>query len=55
MPNGQKLPKGLFIGMGIIFGTVIGAVTGNVGLWIAIGLVAGAAVEYTAAKQRSSE
>ena len=55
MINGQKLPKGFFIGIGIIIGVFIGALTGNVGLWIAIGIVAGAAVEYTFAKKRSSE
>ena len=32
------------IGLGIIIGTVIGALTDNVGLWIALGLVFGAAI-----------
>ena len=55
MINGQKPPKGFFIGIGIIIGVVIGALTGNVGLWIAIGLVAGAAAEYMLAKTNPSE
>ncbi len=33
------------IGMGIIVGVVIGYLTDNVGLWIALGLVFGAAIE----------
>jgi|TARA_B100000809_G_scaffold237335_1_gene257093 hypothetical protein len=55
MVNGQKLPKGFFIAMGIIIGTVIGALAGNVGLWIVIGLVAGAAAEYSLSKTNPSK
>ncbi len=47
-----KMPKGFLVAMGLIIGTVPGAL---VGLWIAIGIVVGAAAEFTVAKTASSE
>ena len=41
--------------MGIIIGTVIGALTDNVGLWIAIGIVIGAGVGILMAKKGSTD
>ena len=36
--------------MGIIIGTVVGEMTGNVGIWITIGIVIGVALEFGKAK-----
>ena len=50
MLNGQKIPTGFMVDMGIIIGTVVRALTGNVGLWIAVGIAIGAAAEFAKAK-----
>jgi hypothetical protein len=53
MLNNQKIPTGFLVAMGIIIGTVVGALTDNVGLWIVIGLAIGSAAEAVRAKKRS--
>ncbi len=54
MLNNQKIPTGFMVAMGIIIGTVVGALTGNVGLWIVIGLAIGSVVEAIRLKKRSN-
>ena len=39
--------------MGIIIGTVVGGLTGNVGIWITIGII-GVALDFGKAKKHSS-
>ena len=41
--------------MGIIIGTVVGALTDNVGLWIVIGIAVGAAVGGVMAMKESHD
>jgi hypothetical protein len=48
-----KNRKGFPVGAGIIIGVVIGALTGSPGLWIAGGIMVGAATEYILIKRRS--
>ena len=55
MIEGMKIPAGFMIAMGIIIGVVVGALTGNVGLWIVVGIIVGAVAEFRIAKKRSSE
>ena len=50
MLNSQKIPSGFMVAMGIIIGTVVGALTGNVGIWITIGIVIGVALKFGKAK-----
>ena len=38
------------VAMGIIIGTVVGALTSNVGIWITIGIVIGVALKFGKAK-----
>ncbi len=40
-----------FIGLGLIFGVVIGVLTDNIGLWIALGLAIGAGMSGHAKKK----
>ena len=47
----KNLPRESYIGLGLIFGVVVGMAQDNVGLWMALGLVFGAAM-YTAAKKK---
>lgn len=44
------MKKGSGIAFGIIFGTVIGFATDNIGLWLSMGIVFGAAYEAKLAK-----
>lgn len=37
--------KGTFIGLGLIFGTLVGVLTDSVGLWLSLGIVFGASME----------
>jgi len=46
----KKMKKGSGIAFGIIFGTVIGFATDNIGLWLSMGIVFGAAYEAKLAK-----
>ena len=52
-PVSQSLAMGA--GLGIIIGTVIGALTDNVGLWIALGLVFGAGIGLAIGKARQAQ
>ena len=54
MLNSQKIPSGFMVAMGIIIGTVVGALTSNVGIWITIGIVIGVALKFGKAKKHSS-
>jgi len=49
-----KNRKGFPVAMGIIIGVIIGALTGSPGLWIAAGIMVGAATEYVIMKRRSN-
>lgn len=44
-----------YIALGIIFGSVVGVITDNVGLWIPLGLCLGAAFAETRAKAAASD
>jgi len=55
MFNQLKIHKGFMVAMGIIVGTTVGALTGNVGQWIAIGFVVGAIAEYQMSRRISSQ
>ena len=37
--------KGYYIGLGLISGTIVGVLTDNIGLWLSLGIVFGAAME----------
>ena len=52
---GRTKTIGFGTAMGIIIGTVIGALTDNDGLWIAIGIVVGAGVGSLMAKKGSTD
>jgi hypothetical protein len=56
MSEDKKSPKkainpDTYIGLGIIFGVVVGVLTDNVGLWIALGLALGAGMSQQAKKK----
>lgn len=53
--NDGKDPMARNIGIGLIFGTAIGAALGNVGLGIALGLVFGAALAPVASATRKKD
>ena len=42
--------KGFWIGIGIIVGSVVGALTDNIGIWLPLGLVIDVALEITQKK-----
>ena len=46
--------KGYYIGLGLIAGTIVGVLTENIGLWLSLGIVFGAAMEtqHTEAKNK---
>jgi uncharacterized membrane protein (UPF0136 family) len=46
----KKSRKGLKLGIGIILGAIVGYLTSNMQLWLPIGIVIGAALEYGAKK-----
>ena len=46
----MKMKKGSGVALGIIFGTVLGVVTDNLGLWLSMGIVFGAAYESKISK-----
>jgi len=54
MLNNQKIPAGFLVAMGIIIGSVVGALTDHVGLCIVVGLAIGSAAEAVRVKKRSS-
>ena len=54
MLNSQKIPSGFMVAMGIIIGTVVGGLTGNVGIWITIGIIIGVALDFSKATKHPS-
>ena len=46
--------KGYYIGLGLIAGTIVGVLIENIGLWLSLGIVFGAAIEtqHTEAKNK---
>ena len=48
--SGKEKATGTGVGIGIIIGSVIGVLTDNPGLWIALGIAIGAAVGASRAK-----
>jgi hypothetical protein len=51
----MKLKKGNAIGLGLIFGTVLGVITDNLGLWLSLGIIFGAAYESKLSKAETTE
>lgn len=51
----MEMKKGSGVGLGLIFGTVLGIITDNLGLWLSMGIVFGAAYEAKLSKQVDSE
>ena len=45
-----KRQKGFWIGMGIMIGSIVGALTDNIGIWLPVGICLGAALEATQRK-----
>ncbi|CAL2089538.1 hypothetical protein [Tenacibaculum sp. 190524A05c] len=43
--------KGTKLGLGIVFGCVIGILTSNIQLWFVLGIAIGAALEYSTQKK----
>ncbi len=43
--SAPRLPVGALIGIGLLVGTVLGLVLGGLGLWIALGTIAGSIAE----------
>lgn|GEM_PF-471971 len=56
--SNQKLfdmKKGRGIALGLILGTALGVATDNLGLWLSMGIVFGAAYDSQLVKKRSSK
>jgi len=49
----KRLPRESYVGLGLIIGVTVGALTDNVGLWLAVGLAIGAGLYATAGKPKS--
>ena len=45
MKNKLKNQKGLYIGIGLMGGVLVGIFTDNIGLWISLGLVLGVVLD----------
>ena len=45
-----KQQKGFWIGISIIVGTIVGALTDNIGIWLPVGIAIGVALETTQKK-----
>ena len=45
-----KQQKGFWIGISIMVGTIVGALTDNIGIWLPVGLAIGVALETTQKK-----
>ena len=43
----MKKQKGFWIGICLMVGTIVGAVTNNLGVWLPIGIAIGVALETT--------
>ncbi len=46
-----KQQKGFWIGICLMIGTIVGAVTDNIGIWLPVGIAIGVALETTQNKQ----
>jgi len=42
-----KKQKGFWIGIGLMGGTIVGAVTNDLGIWLPVGITIGVALEIT--------
>ncbi len=51
----MKSKKGTGVALGLIFGTAIGVVTDNIGLWLSMGIVFGAAYDAKIIKEAKKE
>jgi len=40
--NSKSFPPVLFVSLGLVFGVIIGSLTGDIGLWLPIGVALGA-------------
>mgnify|MGYP006090225819 CR=1 FL=1 len=49
-----KQQKGFWIGIGIMIGSIIGAVTDNIGIWLPVGLAIGVGLETTQKKGKKN-
>ncbi len=45
-----KQKKGFWIGISIMVGTIVGALTDNIGIWLPVGIAIGVALETTQKK-----
>ncbi|MFL3001393.1 MAG: hypothetical protein ACJZ0Y_04395 [Cytophagales bacterium] len=45
-----KQQKGFWIGIGVMVGSVVGALTKNIGIWLPVGIAIGVALETTQKK-----
>ena len=46
----MKQQKGFWIGISIMVGTIVGALTDNIGIWLPVGIAIGVALETTQKK-----
>ena len=51
----MKMKKGSGVAYGLIIGTVVGVLSDNIGLWLSMGIVFGAAYEAQMARKESPE
>lgn len=47
----KQKKAGRFIALGIVFGTLLGVVTGNLGLWLPLGIAFGGGLEAASNKK----
>ena len=50
-----KQQKGFWIGIGIMIGSIIGAITDNIGIWLPVGLAIGVGLETTQKKGKKTD
>ena len=43
----MKKQKGFYIGISIVIGSIVGALTDNIGIWLPVGVAIGVALETT--------
>ena len=51
MLNKMKKQKGFWIGISIMIGSIVGALTNNIGIWLPVGIAIGVALETTQKKK----
>lgn len=51
----MKSKKGTGVALGIVFGTTLGVITDNLGLWLSMGIVFGAAYDAQIIKEAKKE